>query len=64
MKISKLEDLQCVATCSIEEAANLGISFTLLAHSVHTEKGVKRATINGALKAELQLVASWLGLRR
>ena len=29
MKISKLEDLQCVATCSIEEAANLvGLSRT------------------------------------
>jgi uncharacterized protein YcaQ len=36
----------------------------LLVHSVHTEKGVTRATINGALKAELQLMASWLGLRR
>lgn len=29
MKISKLEDLQCVATCSIEEAAKLvGLSRT------------------------------------
>jgi len=29
VKISKLEDLQCVATCSIEEAANLvGLSRT------------------------------------
>ena len=36
----------------------------LLVHSVHTEKGVTRAMINGALKAELQLMASWLGLRR
>jgi len=36
----------------------------LLVHSVHTEKGVTRATINVALKAELQLMASWLGLRR
>ena len=36
----------------------------LLVHSVHTERGVTRATINGALKAELQLMASWLGLRR
>ena len=29
MKVLKLEDLQCVATCSIEEAANLvGLSRT------------------------------------
>jgi uncharacterized protein YcaQ len=34
----------------------------LLVQSVHTEKGVKRAAINDALNAELQLMASWLGL--
>ncbi len=33
----------------------------LLVHSVHTERGLTRATINGALTAELQLMASWLG---
>lgn len=36
----------------------------LLVHSVHTERGVRRSTINVALTAELQLMASWLGLRR
>ena len=36
----------------------------LLVQSVHTERGVKRAAINGALAVELQLMASWLGLRR
>ncbi|GDX18933.1 hypothetical protein LBMAG06_10620 [Actinomycetes bacterium] len=36
----------------------------LLVQSVHTERGVKRETINRALNAELQLMASWLGLRR
>lgn len=36
----------------------------LLVQSVHTELGVKRETINRALNAELQLMASWLGLRR
>ena len=34
----------------------------LLVHSVHTEKGVKRATINDALNNELRAMASWLGL--
>ena len=34
----------------------------LLVHSVHTEKGVKRATINDALDNELRVMASWLGL--
>ena len=36
----------------------------LLVQSVHTERGVKRETINRALNAELQLMASWLGVRR
>jgi hypothetical protein len=36
----------------------------LLVQGVHIERGVKRAAINGALSAELQLMASWLGLRR
>jgi uncharacterized protein YcaQ len=34
----------------------------LLVHGVHTEKGVKRATINDALDNELRAMASWLGL--
>jgi len=32
----------------------------LLVHSVHTEKGVKRSTINDALNTELRTMASWL----
>jgi len=36
----------------------------LLVQSVHTERGVKRESINRAFNAELQLMASWLGLRR
>ena len=34
----------------------------LLVQSVHTEKGVKRASINDALNAELGLLAHWLDL--
>ena len=34
----------------------------LLAHSVHTEKGVKRSSINDALNAELRAMATWLQL--
>ena len=34
----------------------------LLAHSVHTEKGVKRSSINDALNAELHTMAMWLQL--
>ena len=34
----------------------------LLALSVHTEKGVKRSAINDALNAELDAMATWLGL--
>jgi uncharacterized protein len=34
----------------------------LLVHSVHTEKGIKRTTINDALDNELRAMASWLGL--
>jgi uncharacterized protein YcaQ len=34
----------------------------LLVHSVHTEKGVKRSSINDALNAELGLLANWLDL--
>lgn len=34
----------------------------LLAHSVHTERGVKRSSISGALSAELDAMATWLGL--
>jgi uncharacterized protein YcaQ len=37
---------------------------TLLVHSVHTEKGVKRSSINDALNAELDAMAIWLGLDR
>jgi uncharacterized protein len=32
----------------------------LLVHSVHTEKGIKRATINDALNNELRALATWL----
>jgi hypothetical protein len=39
-------------------------SSKLLAHSVHTEKGVKRSAINEALNAELAAMASWLGLEQ
>ncbi|MFM9003615.1 MAG: winged helix-turn-helix domain-containing protein [Acidimicrobiaceae bacterium] len=35
----------------------------LLVQSVHTERGVKRTSINSALTTELKLMASWLGLR-
>jgi uncharacterized protein YcaQ len=31
-------------------------------HSVHTEKGIKRATINDALNNELRAMANWLDL--
>ena len=34
----------------------------LLVHSVHTEKGVKRASISDALNNELRAMASWLQL--
>jgi uncharacterized protein YcaQ len=34
----------------------------LLVQSVHTEKGVKRSSINDALNAELGLIAHWLDL--
>lgn len=34
----------------------------LLVHSVHTERGVKRSSISGALSAELDAMATWLGL--
>jgi len=34
----------------------------LLVHSVHTEKGIKRSTINDALNNELRTMASWLEL--
>ena len=37
-------------------------SGVLLARSVHTEKGVKRSSINDALNAELCTMATWLGL--
>ena len=36
----------------------------LQAHSVHTEKGVKRSSINDALNAELRAMATWLQLDR
>ena len=35
----------------------------LLVQSVNTEKGIKRASINGALTDELRALANWLGLR-
>ena len=34
----------------------------LLVQSVHTEKGIKRASINGALTDELRALANWLDL--
>ena len=34
----------------------------LLVHSVHTEKGVKRSTINDSLNNELRAMAAWLQL--
>jgi len=34
----------------------------LLVHSVHTEKGIKRSTINDALHTELHAMGLWLGL--
>ena len=34
----------------------------LLVHSVHTEKGVKRSSINDALNAEIRAMATWLQL--
>jgi len=34
----------------------------LLVHSVHTEKGIKRATISNALEIELRAMAAWLQL--
>ncbi len=39
-------------------------SGVLQAHSVHTEKGVKRSSINDALNAELHAMATWLQLDR
>ena len=36
----------------------------LLVHSVHTEKGVKRSSINDDLNAELDAMAIWLELDR
>lgn len=39
-------------------------SGVLLAQRVHTEKGVKRSSINDALTAELAAMATWLGLDR
>ena len=36
----------------------------LQAHSVHTEKGVKRSSMNEALNAELDAMATWLGLEQ
>jgi len=38
------------------------VNSKLLVHSVHTEKGVKRATISDALDNELRVMANWLGL--
>jgi uncharacterized protein YcaQ len=35
---------------------------TLLVHSIHPEKGMKRASINDALNAELRAMATWLQL--
>jgi uncharacterized protein YcaQ len=39
-------------------------SGVLQAHSVHTEKGVKRSVINDVLNTELRAMASWLQLDR
>ena len=39
-------------------------SGVLRAQRVHTEKGVKRSSINEALTAELAVMATWLGLDR
>jgi uncharacterized protein YcaQ len=38
------------------------VNSKLLVQSVHTEKGVKRSSINDALNCELQEMANWLGL--
>jgi len=38
------------------------VNSKLLVHSVHTEKGVKRATISDALENELRAMADWLQL--
>ena len=38
------------------------VNSKLLVHSVHTEKGIKRASINGALTDELRRMATWLSL--
>jgi len=38
------------------------VNSVLLAYSVHTEKGVKRSSINDALNAELRAMATWLQL--
>jgi len=38
------------------------VNSKLLVHSVHTEKGVKRATISDALDDELRAMAAWLQL--
>ena len=38
------------------------VNSKLLVHSVHTEKGVKRATISDALNNELHAMAAWLQL--
>ena len=38
------------------------VNLKLLVHSVHTEKGVKRATISDALNNELHAMAAWLQL--
>ncbi len=35
----------------------------LLVQSIHTEKGIKRASINDALRDELRALTNWLGLR-
>ena len=40
------------------------VNSKLMAHSVHTEKGVKRSAINEALNAELVAMANWLGLEQ
>ena len=40
------------------------VNSKLMAHSVHTEKGVKRSAINKALNAELVAMANWLGLEQ
>ena len=54
-----MSDGQMVGRVDLKSDRASGV---LLARSVHTEKGVKRSSINDALNAELCTMATWLGL--